>query len=298
MDFRLLRYFVAVAAECSFSKAAHRLNIAQPPLSRQIQNLEAEVGAQLIDRSARPLRLTPIGELFLKEATVVLDRMEKMRVSVSDAIKSEQRKFRIGFVSPAIHAAISPIVREFKAWNPLLDVELLEISSVEQYVALNNQKIDAGFNRIHVDDPAISRTVLHEEELLAVLPLAHPLALRKGPVSMAELSRYPLVLYPKHPRPSFVDFVQRLFEDRGLPTEIAFETLSKVTAIELVAAGEGLSIVPASVGRTGIDSVTYKPISDNVTSPIIFVTRLGDGRQKVTDFETLVRKSFLAAIAP
>ncbi|TCQ97256.1 LysR family transcriptional regulator [Neorhizobium sp. JUb45] len=298
MDFRLLRYFVAVAAERSFSKAADRLNMAQPPLSRQIQNLEAEVGAQLIDRSARPLSLTPIGELFFEEATAVLDRAEKMRVRVSDAIKSERRKFRIGFVSPAIHASISSVVREFRATNPLLDVELMEISSVEQYVALNSQKIDAGFNRIHVDDPAISRTVLQEEELLAVLPFAHALALREGPVSMAELSRYPLILYPKHPRPSFVDFVQRLFEDRGLPTEVAFETLSKVTALELVAAGEGLSIVPASVGRTVMDSVTYKPISDKVTSPVIFVTRLGDGRQELMDFETLVRKSLLASISP
>ena len=134
--------------------------------------------------------------------------------------------------------------------------------------------------------------------MLAVLPLAHPLALRQGPVSMTELSGYPLILYPKHPRPSFVDFVQRLFDARNLATDVAFETLSKVTAIELVAAGEGLSIVPASVGRTGIDSVSYKPISENVTFPIIFVTRLGDGRQQVIDFETLVRKSFLAAISP
>jgi DNA-binding transcriptional LysR family regulator len=244
------------------------------------------------------LRLTAIGELFLEEATAVLDRVGKMQLKVSDAIKSERRKFSIGFVSPAIHASISSVVRELKARNPLLDVELLEISSVEQYTALNNQKIDAGFNRIHVDDPAISRTVLQEEELLAVLPLAHPLALREGPVSMAELSRYPLILYPKHPRPSFVDFVQRLFEDRGLLTEVAFETLSKVTALELVAAGEGLSIVPASVGQTAMDSVTYRPISDNVTSPVVFVTRLGDGRQELIDFEALVRKSFLDPTSP
>lgn len=290
MDFRLLRYFVMVATERSFSKAAERLNIAQPPLSRQIQNLEAEVGTVLIDRSARPLGLTPTGQVFLEEAVAVLERFEKMRTRVSHAVKSERPRFKIGFVSPSIHATVSSVVREFKSSHPHLEVELIEIPSVEQYAALKDGKIDAGFNRIHIEDLAVQRTVLLEEDLVAALPKTHPLALGSDPVSLMDLSRYPLILYPKNPRPSFIDFVQKLFADRGLRAEIAYETLSKVTALEFVAAGEGLSIVPASVGRTSTDAVIYKPISDRVTSPVIFAQRADDEGQEILAFGELVQR--------
>src|SRR5579864_8155447 len=113
MDLRQLRYFVMLANERNFTRAAERLHIAQPPLSRQIQQLEAELGTELIDRQARPLRLTPMGRLFHEQATQVLGRVDEMRAMMSRAVVSEKRRFVIGFVASTIYASLPALIRQF-----------------------------------------------------------------------------------------------------------------------------------------------------------------------------------------
>ena len=120
MDLRQLRYFVTLVNERNFTRAADRLRIAQPPLSRQIQQLEAEIGAELIDRSARPLRLTEPGRLFYEQAVQVLARVEEMRSMMSRALVIEKRRFVIGFVASTIYAHLPELIREFRAEAPTL----------------------------------------------------------------------------------------------------------------------------------------------------------------------------------
>ncbi|HEY0270392.1 MAG TPA: LysR substrate-binding domain-containing protein, partial [Sphingomonas sp.] len=250
MDLRQLRYFVTVAAERNFTRAAARLHIAQPPLSRQIQQLEAEMGAELIDRSSRPLRLTGPGRLFYEQAVQVLARVDEMRSMMSRALVLEKRRFVIGFVASTLYARLPALIREFRAAAPDVELSLVELVSLEQIGALKEGRIDIGFGRVRFEDEEVRRTVLREEPLVAVLPLDHPLGKVRGPVSLEQLAAEPLILYPRAPRPGYADQVIALFHDRGLDPRIAHEARELQIAIGLVAAEEGVCLVPESVQRS------------------------------------------------
>ena len=188
MEIRHLRYFVTVAQERNFTRAAEKLHIAQPPLSRQIQQLEEEVGMVLFDRDSRPLRLTEAGRLFYEHAAQVLERFDDLRTMMRRFREAERPRFVIGFVASTIYAALPHLIRRFRAETPGLDVSLVEMVSLEQIAALKDGRIDVGFGRIRFDDPAVRRDVLREERLVVALPLSHPLLEREGPLSFAELA--------------------------------------------------------------------------------------------------------------
>src|SRR4051794_16511567 len=136
MELRHLRYFVAVARERNFTRAAERLLIAQPPLSRQIQQLEAELGTVLLDRDSRLLRLTEAGRLFLEHACQVLERVDGMRAMMRRFSEAERPRFVIGFVASTIYAALPDLIRRFRGAAPGLDISLIEMMSLEQITAL------------------------------------------------------------------------------------------------------------------------------------------------------------------
>jgi DNA-binding transcriptional LysR family regulator len=276
MDLRQLRYFVAVAEERNFTRAADRLHIAQPPLSRQIQQMEAEIGAPLFDRTARPLRLTPIGRLVFEQAKQLLGRVGEMRDMVARAVKVEQRRFAIGFVSSTIYARLPPLIREFRRRAPQVDLSLGELVSLDQIAALKEGRIDVGFGRIRFEDEAVGRIVLREERLVVAIPTAHPLATAAEPLSFDALSSAPLILYPRQPRPSYADQVLSLFHDRGVTPRVAHEARELQIAIGLVAAEEGICVVPESVRKSLIDGVTFRELAEPATSPIIMSHRADD----------------------
>ncbi len=277
MEIRHLRYFVTVARERNFTRAAEKLHIAQPPLSRQIQQLEEEVGMVLMDRDSRPLRLTEAGRLLYEHAAQVLERFDDLRTMMRRFREAERPRFVIGFVASTIYAALPHLIRRFRAETPGVDVSLVEMVSLEQIVALKDGRIDVGFGRIRFDDPAVRRDVLREERLVVALPLSHPLLEQEGPLSFAELAAEPLILYPRVPRPSYADQVISIFRDRGLEPHIAHEARELQTAIGLVAAEVGICIVPTSVQRLRRDDVVYRElIEQNITSPIIMSRRAND----------------------
>jgi DNA-binding transcriptional LysR family regulator len=277
MEIRHLRYFVTVARERNFTRAAEKLHIAQPPLSRQIQQLEEEVGMVLLDRDSRPLRLTEAGRLLYEHAAQVLERFDDLRTMMRRFREAERPRFVIGFVASTIYAALPHLIRRFRAETPGVDVSLVEMVSLEQIVALKDGRIDVGFGRIRFDDPAVRRDVLREERLVVALPLSHPLLEQEGPLSFAELAAEPLILYPRVPRPSYADQVISIFRDRGLEPHIAHEARELQTAIGLVAAEVGICIVPTSVQRLRRDDVVYRElIEQNITSPIIMSRRAND----------------------
>ncbi|WJT01071.1 LysR family transcriptional regulator [Novosphingobium humi] len=276
MDLRLLRYFVAVTEEGNFHRAAERLHIAQPPLSRAIQQLEADVGSPLLDRAARPLRLTPVGKLLYSQALLMLARMEDLQTMVRAAATSKRRRLVLGFVASTIYARLPELIREFRKAARDVELVLVESTTLDQIAALKDGRIDIGFGRIRFEDPAVRRIILRHERLIAAFPMDHPLARQDGPVSLKELADEPQILYPRSPRPSYADQVISLFRDHGVEPRIVHEARELQIAIGLVAAEEGMAIVPESVRRARSHDVAYRELAEPATSPIILSHRAGD----------------------
>lgn len=276
IDLRLLRYFVAVTEEGNFHRAAERLHIAQPPLSRAIQQLEADVGSPLLDRAARPLRLTPVGKLLYSQALQMLARMEDLQTMVRAAATSKRRRLVLGFVASTIYARLPELIREFRKAASDVELVMVESTTLDQIAALKDGRIDIGFGRIRFEDRAVRRIILRHEGLIAAFPMDHPLARQAGPVSLKELADEPQILYPRSPRPSYADQVISLFRDHGVEPRIVHEARELQIAIGLVAAEEGMAIVPESVRRARSHDVAYRELAEPATSPIILSHRAGD----------------------
>lgn len=282
MDLRLMRYFAAVAQERNFTRAAEKLNMAQPPLSRQIQQLEEELGVLLLDRESRPLRLTAAGRIFLEQSNQILGKVNCLQELVRGSLPDQRPRFVIGFVPSTIYAILPDLIRRFREVAPAVDLSLVEIVSARQAAGLRSGQIDVGFGRLRFDDGDIRRDVLHEERLVVAVPLRHSLAKQERPLRLASLCSEPLITYPQNPRPNYADQVLSFFRDRGLVPNVAYRATQMQTAIGLVAAEVGISIVPSSVKRLGRDDVVYRDLDDpTLTSPIIMNRRLDDPSPQV-----------------
>lgn len=294
MDLRHLKYFVAVADEQNFTRAAEKLHISQPPLSRQIQDLEAELGLPLFERGSRPLRLTEAGRFFYGHATRMLEQAAQA-VRTTRRIAQVDRRLVIGFVSSTMYGALPQLVRLFRAARPQTELALLEMSTVEQLDALKGGRIDVGYGRIRIDDPGIKREVLREERLVAAIPMGHELSFSDGVVSLLDIARYDNLVYPREPRPSYADQVLSLFRDLGLEPANVHEVQEMQTALGLVASGMGVCVVPASVHRLRPDEVVYRPIAEpQAVSPIIMSTRLHDRSDDIALLRSLIDQIYAA----
>lgn len=290
MDLRQLRYFVAVAQERNFTRAAKRLHIAQPPLSKQIQLLEEELGVQLLVRS-RPLRLTDAGRLFREESLQVLGRIEQMKAAARRVALGEQRVVSIGFVASTLYGGLPTVVRRLKERRPDLDVRLVELMSVAQLDALKSGRIDIGFGRVRANDSAIERVVLREERLVAALPGRHPLARTEAPLPLPELQHQKVIVYPNAPRPSFADQVLSLLQDHGVRAQVE-DVRELQTALGLCAADAGICIVPASAMALRAD-LRYRLIDDpKATSPIIMSYRRNDDSELIALVKDIIREMY------
>ena len=271
-----------VCKERNFTRAADRLAIAQPPLSRAIRQLEDELGTVLIDRDHRPFRLTDAGQLFLEQAVQLLYRFDGLGEMMRRFGERQSTRFTIGFVASTMYAALPDLIRRFRAVTPGLNLQLVEMMSAQQIAALKDGRIDVGFGRLRFDDAQVRRDVLREEPLVVALPLSHPMLKREGPLSLAALADEPLIVYPSTPRPSYADHVISLYQDRGLKPQIAYEASELQTAIGLVAAEVGVCIVPTSVQRLRRDDVAYRGLDQpNLTSPIIMSRRADDRSREI-----------------
>lgn len=277
MKLHQLRYFVAVAREQNFTRAAERLNIAQPPLSRQIQQLEQEIGVQLIERGSRPVRLTEAGKLFYDQAVMALEHLDEMVEMTRRFAATARRRLGVGFVSSTLYGHLPEVIRRFRAARPDIDVVLHEMTSLEQIAALKEGLIDVGFGRIPKDDPQVDRVLMRNEPLRVALPATDPIAARPGPFRLADLTHLPIIIYPKTPRPSYADQVLALLRARDLRPPAIHEVKEMQAALGLVAAETGFAVVPASVERLRRDNVVYAALDEpEASSPVIMSTRKGD----------------------
>ncbi|WP_233839155.1 LysR family transcriptional regulator [Paraburkholderia sp. ZP32-5] len=276
MELRHLRYFVAVAEESNVTRAAKRLHIAQPPLSRQIQQLEDSLGVQLFERNSRPLKLTEAGRFFYSHAIQLLAQTSEVEAMTRRVGKIE-RSLSIGFVGSTLYGMLPKIIRRFRTENSAVELSLHEMSTMDQIQALKEGRIDVGFGRIRHEDPSIRRVVLREERMIVALPTGHPLIDAKPVLSLRDLISETMIIFPKAPRPSYADQVLAAFHDRGLKPRRLFETRELQIALGLVGAGEGIAIVPASVYGLQRGDVAYKDLDDeNLVSPIIMSMRMLD----------------------
>ncbi|WP_225026698.1 LysR family transcriptional regulator [Xinfangfangia pollutisoli] len=276
MDLRQMRYFVAVARERNFTRAAQMLNIAQPPLSRQIQLLEEELGVPLVLRNSRPVRLTDAGRLFHEHALQVLGRVEQMQAATRRVGLNQNRVLSIGFVASTLYGGLPVLVRKLRQKMPDLDIQLLELLSVQQIPALKEGRIDIGFGRLRQSDPGVTSTVIYEERLALAVPPDSPLGRESGTLPFSALSGEKLIVYPKEPRPSYADQVLTLVQEADIRLGEVQEVREIQTALGLVAAAAGLCIIPASARQMRAD-LQFRLIEDpRAVSPVIVSHRAGD----------------------
>ncbi|RKE79325.1 LysR family transcriptional regulator [Rhizobium sp. AG855] len=282
MDLRQLRYFVAVAKERNFTRAADLLHMAQPPLSRQIQLLEEELGVDLIIRSSRPVRLTEAGRVFNEQALQILGRVEQMKEATRRVGLNQNSVLSIGFVASTLYGGLPALVRKLRQQAPDVDIQLLEMMSVHQVSALKEGRIDIGFGRLRHTDPQIVTTILREEPLAVAIARDTRLAFTSDPILPEALVGEKLILYPRTPRPSFADHVLNVLLEKDVrPAEIQ-EVTEIQTALGLVAAEAGVCVVPASARKLRSD-VHYRLLAgERSTSPVVLSQRVSDNSAHVT----------------
>jgi DNA-binding transcriptional LysR family regulator len=289
IDVRHLRYFAAVAAERSFTKAAERLNMAQPPLSRRIQGMEEELGTRLFDRNAKPLALTSAGHLFYEESMQILQRVAQMRATMTGFVAGERTRFAIGLEPSTPYARLPEVIRRFREISPDVELSLTGMTTRDQTSALSEGRINVGFGPVRLNAPGIRQEVLREERLIVAIPLGHALAFGDDPLELSALAALPVIIYPREPRPSYADQVLSLFRDRALEPQSVLELQELQMALVMVAAGAGISIVPASVQQLGRPDLIFRPLATEVTSPIVMSSRNDDSsRQLLTLFRAIV----------
>ncbi|AFO51323.1 MULTISPECIES: LysR family transcriptional regulator [Pseudomonas putida group] len=273
MELRHIRYFQAVAQTLNFTRAAERLNIAQPPLSRQIQQLEEHLGTALLERS-RPLQLTEAGRFFYEQSDTLLKQLEQLCENTRRIGRGQRQWLGIGFAPSTLYAVLPELIRELRR-DTDLELGLQEMTTLQQIEALKSGRIDIGFGRIHFDDAAIHQEVLREDPLVAVLPVGHHLI--GQPITLERLSKERFVLYPANPRPSYADHVLALFANHGMGIQVSQWANELQTALGLVAAGLGITLVPASVQQQHRTDLTYARLEESeAVSPIILSRRASD----------------------
>jgi DNA-binding transcriptional LysR family regulator len=274
MELRHLRYFVAVAEELHFGRAAERLHIAQPPLSQQIRQLEAEVGVALFERTSRRVRLTEAGQVFLEEVRPLLDGVGRAAERARRAGRGEVGWLSVGFVASAGYGVLPDILRRFHERYPEVELSLIELHGGEQGAALRDGRIHVGFTRVPAAEEGIVQEVVVEEPLLAALPSAHRLATRLA-VRLDDLAGEPFIQFPAQSSSGYAEYVLGVCRGAGFTPNVVQKTGELATAVSLVVAGIGVSLVPAPVQNLRREGVVYRPVTtDGHNSPTIGLTMM------------------------
>jgi DNA-binding transcriptional LysR family regulator len=262
VDLRHLKYFIAVAEEQNVGRAALRLHISQPPLTRQIHQLEEELGVQLFIRTPRGVELTQAGELFLDEARNIRSLVEQAVERTKRAGQGKLGRLDIGIFGTGILDVIPKLLQRFRDTHPDVKVVIHALGKNGQIEALRQKRITIGFNRMLAPQPDLSSELIAQEPLfLAVNAEGHPLS-EQQPVSFMELAKYPLVAFPASGRPNFVDHIVELCRARGFTPEISQIVGDAVTGLALVAGGFGITLVPKSATTLKLPGIIYRPFMD------------------------------------
>ncbi|MEM7018556.1 MAG: LysR family transcriptional regulator [Pseudomonadota bacterium] len=258
IETRQLKYFLVLADCLHFGKAAEQLHITQPPLTRQIQQLEEKLGVLLFERNKRKVVLTPAGEHFREGVRDIFSRLEKLSDTTRSISEGEAGHLSIGFVSTANYSVLPQIVRKFRQQYPRISLHLEEATGDEQQRKLDSGDLDLGF-MFEDFDAAMAGIVVHEEHLVAVVP--NNFQLKAQRLQGQSLSTEQFILFPRHRSPSLFNKIIQYCDHVGFSPRVSQEARQMQTIIGLVASELGISIVPDSMQMLGRSDIRFLPLT-------------------------------------
>ncbi|MBP0594090.1 LysR family transcriptional regulator [Paraburkholderia sp. LEh10] len=286
MEFRHLKYFVTVAEERHFTRAAERLGMAQPPISQQVHKLEHEVGAQLFRRLTRGVELTDAGRVLYEDARKVLDLVEQARCRVQSAARGQTGSIRVGLASSVVfHPVIPEIVRVYRESHPKVTISPSETNISALVDDLIEKRIDVAIIRqTSLVSDRVKLTPLLDERMLVVLPPQHRLA-DSTRISLADVAHERLILFPRSIAPVLYDDVISACQRAGFSPHLGQESTQVASAVSMVAAGFGVTVVPHSIRQLHHPDVTYHEIEGvQPTAQIVVAYRSDEFSKVVRDF--------------
>lgn len=289
MELRQLRYFLAVAEEQSFSRAAERLHVSQPPLSTQIKSLEDEIGTQLLQRSNRGVTLTAAGTIFYSEVRASLTRLENAKSKAQHADRGDAGTLSVGFVSLADYGILPPTLKEFRSRFPAVEVQLHELSTDAQISELRASRLDIGIGLGPLDEPDLNFELVQREALVLALPHGHALAKAKSPINLTQLSKENFIAPPRALSPGLYDSITSLCRAHGFTPRITQHARQMQTVISLIAGGMGVALVPASIAKLKMAGVDYHRVKGAKADIEIGVIHR-------SDTETPIMKNFIVTL--
>lgn len=291
MELRHLHYFIAVAEELHFSRAAERLRISQPPLSQQIRSLEDELSVKLFERTKRQVRLTEAGKVFLERSYLVLAQLEQA-IEVTQRIgRGEVGRLEIGFVGSATYTVLPNILSVFRKQFPAVELRLHELTTAQQIQALYHKQVDVGIVRSAVIEPGLSVECILQESLVLALPETHLLS-AQAKVSLSTLKDELFILFPAKMGPIFYEQIIHICQQAGFHPKVAQEAVQMQTIIGLVAAGLGIAFVPASLQNFHRSGVIYRPLQEQTPKTGLYLAwRQHDSSPVIRAFLSLARKT-------
>jgi DNA-binding transcriptional LysR family regulator len=295
MELRHLKYFVIVAEELSFTKAAARLRISQPPLTAQIHTLEEELNLQLFNRTKQKVELTQAGQIFLAEARLTLSQAQRTKKLASQLASGSIGEVRVGFtLSAAMNPAVPRMLNNFRTENPAIHLALQEMLTKRQIDCLRRNELDVGFCRELISitaPPELTIERILQERFVAVLPSRHQLA-RQNAISVKACVDEPFIFFSPALGVGLYDKVIGLCAKAGFKPRIVQEANGVIAIVSLVASGIGISILPESVKSIALEGVVYRSLrSPDAVIPLMLAFRESDDAPVVSRFVAHVRRA-------
>lgn len=265
MEFRHLRYFLVLAEELHFGRAARRLSMSQPPLSLNLQQLESAVGAQLLTRNSKSVQLTAAGRAFVPAARALLEQAEQAAALARDVGLGMAGNLRIGFAGTLLYSGLPEILARFQAKHPLLRVMLKELSSSEQLIEIAHDRLDLGFVHTTRVPPELSQILVASQAFVCCLPQGHALS-RKRQLPLKMLEGQPFAVISRTASPDYHDRILASCADAGFKPEIRYELQHWLSVASLVAQGMGVALVPEALRQSRIAGAVFVPLAASTLS--------------------------------
>ena len=267
MEFRHLRYFLILAEELHFGRAARRLGLSQPPLSLNIQQLEASIGAVLLTRNSKSVQLTAAGKAFVPAARALLDQAANAASLAKDVGRGMAGSLSIGFAGTMLYSGLPEIVARFQAGHPLLRLQLKELSSSEQLIELAHDRLDLGFVHTTRVPPELSQILVASQAFVGCLPAAHALAGEQF-IALETLQAEPFAVISRTVSPDYHDRIVQTCLDAGFYPQISFELQHWLSVVSLVSRGMGVALVPQTLQKSAVPGAVFVSLK-NTTGAVV-----------------------------
>ncbi|MGE0348667.1 LysR family transcriptional regulator [Hydrogenophaga sp.] len=290
IEFRHLRYFLTVAEELHFGRAARRLHISQPPLSQNIRLLEELLGTRLFERNSKLVRLTPAGQTFLPLARGILDRTQEAMHQTRDAGRGMMGRLRVGFVGGTLYRGLPELLARFREEQPGVRLALRELNSQEQLVELSHERLDIGFVHTIQLPGGLSHLLYTREPFLCCMHADHVLA-RKRRIDLRSLEKEAFVMFTREASPDYYERILAMCTDAGFHPVVTHEARQWHTVVSMVAHDLGVALVPQSIGRAVPPGVVCRPLlASEVRSQTFCVWRTDDACAELAAMLAQVRE--------